>query len=202
MAPTRRHFGRNAHRPNVPDTSPLLPKERKTRIQQIVGSFLFYGRALDGTTQHVLNDMGSTQSKPTINTENKSNHFLDYMSTHSDAKIQYYASDMILNVHSDVLYLTASRGSIRAAGHYFLGSDPKNGQPIKLNGAIHVLCSILKLVAASAAKGELGILFINAQLTRIIRLILEEMGHPQPPTLMHVDNTTVIGIVNNTIKQQ
>ena len=28
------------------------------------------------------------------------------------------------------------------------------------------------------------------------------MGHPQPPTPIHVDNTTTVGIVNNTIKRQ
>ena len=28
------------------------------------------------------------------------------------------------------------------------------------------------------------------------------MGHPQPPTPVHVDNTTAVGIVNNTIKRQ
>ena len=28
------------------------------------------------------------------------------------------------------------------------------------------------------------------------------MGHPQPPTPIHIDNTTAVGIVNNTIKRQ
>ena len=35
-----------------------------------------------------------------------------------------------------------------------------------------------------------------------MRLILQELGHPQPPTPCHVDNTTAVGIVNNTIKRQ
>ena len=29
-----------------------------------------------------------------------------------------------------------------------------------------------------------------------------ELCHPQPPTLIHVDNTTAAGIVNNSIKRQ
>eukprot|EP00804_Cyclotella_cryptica_P000477 CCRYP_020030-RA/>CCRYP_020030-RA protein AED:0.46 eAED:0.57 QI:0/-1/0/1/-1/0/1/0/96 len=33
-------------------------------------------------------------------------------------------------------------------------------------------------------------------------LTLEELGHPQPPTPIHVDNSTTVGIVNNTIKRQ
>ncbi len=32
--------------------------------------------------------------------------------------------------------------------------------------------------------------------------MLEEMDHPQPPTPIHCDNSTAVGIVNNTVKQQ
>ena len=32
-------------------------------------------------------------------------------------------------------------------------------------------------------------------------LILTEMGHPQPPTPIHCDNTTSVGITNNTAKK-
>ena len=60
----------------------------------------------------------------------------------------------------------------------------------------------MKLVAALAAEEKLGALFLNDQESKVIRLILEELGHPQPHTPMHVDNTTAVGIVNNTIKQQ
>ena len=78
----------------------------------------------------------------------------------------------------------------------------KQGRPIFLNGNIMITCAILKLVAASAAEAELGALFLNAQEAKVIRLILRELGHPQPPTPIHVDNTTAVGIVNNTIKRQ
>jgi hypothetical protein len=35
-----------------------------------------------------------------------------------------------------------------------------------------------------------------------LRLILAKLGHPQLPTPIHIDNTTAVGIVNNTIKWQ
>ena len=124
------------------------------------------------------------------------------MATYPHAVIRFYASNMILNVHSDASYLTATKARSRIGGHFFLGSIPRDGQPIKLNGPIHVTCGILQLVAASAAEAELGALFVNAKDARIIRLTLEEMGYPQPRTPIHVDNTTVTGIVNNTIKRQ
>jgi hypothetical protein len=109
---------------------------------------------------------------------------------------------MVLNVHSDALYLSAPHARSCAGGYFFLGNTPRDGSPIQINGAVHVTCTILKLVVASAAEMELGGLFLNAQETKVIRLVLVELGHPQPPTPIHIDNTTTVGIVNNTIKQQ
>ena len=109
---------------------------------------------------------------------------------------------MVLNVHSDASYLSAPKARSRAGGYFFLGSLPKDNEPIALNGAFYVLCTILKLVASSAAEAELGALFLNAKQAKIIKITLEELGHPQPPTPMHVDNSTTVGIVNSTIKRQ
>ena len=85
---------------------------------------------------------------------------------------------------------------------FFLGWLPVDGEPIRLNGSIFDLCLILKHVAASAAEAELGALFYNVKETKIIRLILEELGHPQPPTPIHCDNATAVGISNGTVKKQ
>ena len=43
---------------------------------------------------------------------------------------------------------------------------------------------------------------VNTQQARILRLTLTELGHPQPPIPLHIDNTTAVGIVNSTIKRQ
>ena len=83
-----------------------------------------------------------------------------------------------------------------------MGSLPREGEPIHLNGNIAVTCAILKIVAYSAAKAELGTLFLNTKEARIVRLTLAELGHPQPKTPIHIDNTTAVVIVNNTIKRQ
>ena len=83
-----------------------------------------------------------------------------------------------------------------------MGSVPVNGRHIKLNGAIFIMCGILKFVVASAAEAELAALFINAKESKIIRMTLEEMGHKQPPTPIHCDNITATGIANDTVKKQ
>ncbi len=105
---------------------------------------------------------------PTEYTMESIDQFLDYMWTHSDAIIWYRASDMILNVHSDAMYLSAPKACSLTGGYFFLGSIPQDGDPIKLNGAIHIKCTILKLVAATTAEAELGALFLNAQETKVL----------------------------------
>ena len=124
------------------------------------------------------------------------------MATHPHSDIRLYASDMILNVYSDASYLTTPKARSQAGGHFFLGSVPENNKPIKLNVPIHSLCSVLKYVASSAAEAESGALFLNAREVKVMRLDLTELGHIQPPTPIHIDNTTTVGLVNNTIKRQ
>ena len=127
---------------------------------------------------------------------------MDYFATHPQATIRYFASEMILNIHSDASYLSESRAQSRTAGHYFLGSIPKKGEPIPINGAIYVHSGILKFVVTSAAEAELGALFLNAKEGKILRTILEELGHAKPPTPIHCDNLTAVGIANVTVKKQ
>ncbi len=62
---------------------------------------------------------------------------------------------MVLNVHSNASYLSAPQAQSCAGGYFFLGSIPCDGHPILINGAIHITCTILKLVAASIAKPNL-----------------------------------------------
>ena len=109
---------------------------------------------------------------------------------------------MVFNVHSNANYLTAPKARSRAGGHFFLGSLPRDGCPICLNGAILTLCTILKCVATSAAEAELGSLFLNTIEAKIMRLTLEEIGHPQPLKPIYCNNTTETGIVRSYIKRQ
>jgi hypothetical protein len=69
-----------------------------------------------------LSAIPGQQASPTEARRIHMNHFLDYMATHPDAKIRYHASNMILNVHSNALYLSAPCAHSRASGYFFLGS--------------------------------------------------------------------------------
>ena len=93
----------------------------------------------------------------------KAKQLLDYLATHPDATIRFRASDMILNVHSDASYLSEMKAHSLVCGHFFMGWSPKDGDPIKLNGAFFTLCTILRFVVASAAEAEIGALFLNCK---------------------------------------
>jgi hypothetical protein len=149
-----------------------------------------------------LSSIAVEQTKATEKTLGRCLQLLDYLASNSEAKVRYHASDMIMNIHSDASYLSETKARSRACGHFFMGWMPKNGEPIKLNGAFYVNTTILRFVVASAAEAELGALFHNCQDGIIFRQTLTDLGHPQPKTPVHCDNATAVGIANNTVKRQ
>jgi hypothetical protein len=68
------------------------------------------------------------------------------------------------------------------------------------NGAIYNEASIIKAVMSSAAEAEIGSLYTNARKGVEERNILEEMGHPQPPTPVQTDDSTADGIINSRVQ--
>ena len=202
FSPQPKQYGSEAQRPIEPDTSPPLSEDEKKQVQRVVGSILYYARAVDLTVLMALSTIASEQSKGTQQTMQRCKQLLDYLATHPDATVRFHASDMILNIHSDASYLSEKNAHSRACGHFFMGWKPDPTKPIKLNGAFFTLCSILRFVVASAAEAELGALFLNCKQAAIFRVTLEEMGHPQPPIPVNCDNSTAVGIANNTVKRQ
>jgi hypothetical protein len=166
-----------------------------------VGSILYYARAVDMTVLMALSTIASEQTKGTERTLEKAYQVLDYLATHPDAKVQFRVSDMVLNIHSNASYLSKPNARSRACGHFFMGSLPTDGKPIKLNRAFHTLCLILRFVVALAAEAELGALFINCQEGLIFKSTLKDLGHLQPKIPVHCNNATAVGIANNTIKR-
>jgi hypothetical protein len=83
----------------------LLSKEEKKYIQQVLGTFLYYGQVVDLTMLTALSSLTSTQAKPTKETMENIKLFLDYAASHQDAILTYQASGMVLIVHSNASIL-------------------------------------------------------------------------------------------------
>ena len=81
-------YGNKIQNAPVEDSSAVLSETDTRHIQRIVGSFLYYARAIDNTIHPALNSLGSTQAKPTEVTRNDTNMLMDYLHTHPNAKLR------------------------------------------------------------------------------------------------------------------
>ena len=145
-----------------------------------------------------LSSIANRQSKVTEQTKAETNHFLDYCRTHPDARVRFIASDMILTLHSDGSYNSEPGSKSRAAGHWYLSNK---GNHNLSNGAIMTLSKIINFLMSSAGETEAATAYLNCKAALPLRIALEEMGHPQPPTPLCTDNNTANGIINGIFKQ-
>ena len=144
-------------------SEPLSPSGTKN-IQRIVGSFLYYARAVDNAIHTVLNDIATTQASPTMKTKDATLMLMDSLYTRPNAKIRYQASNMQLYIDSNAAYLFAPKAKSRIAGYFYLNhhytGGSRNPSP-KLNAPIHIKCQLLKYVVLSTAEVETSAIFYN-----------------------------------------
>ena len=195
-------YGQHAPQMEKIDILPILEKTHITRIQQVVGTFFYYARAVDTTMLHSLNEISIVQTCATDNTANATIHLLNYAATHPNAVLRFYRSKMILRGHSDASYLCAPKARSRVGGYFYLGKDEKRVSDNFQNGPLLTPCVVMKHVMSSAAEAEMGVAFHNTKEAVALRTTLAELGHPQPPTPIQVDNSTAAGITNRTIRQR
>ena len=195
-------YGQRIQHTKPEDTSPLLDKKGKKYVQSILGSLLYYARAVDPTMLVALNELSAEQANPTQNTLPKITQLLNYAATYPNAILRFHASDMILHADSDAAYLVMPKARSRIAGYFYMSDHPNIIFPPKLNAPVLVECKTLRHVVASAAEAETGGLFYNAQTVLPIREMLTTLNHPQPPTPLKTDNSTATAFVSKNLKQK
>jgi hypothetical protein len=194
-------YGKHQQMAADADNSPLLTPAECAEYPEIVGVFLYYARAVDCTMLRKINQLARTQARPTEAVRTAMHHFLQYAATYPDAGITYYASDMLLYVHSDGSYLSEVAAGSRAGGFFFLSNhDPDDTPPI--NGSVLEISHMFHVKLSSAAEAEYGSAFINCQAAEPLRRTLHDMGYPQPATPVQSDNECAVGLANNTVKQK
>ena len=178
------------------DSSPRLSEDGIKRIQGIVGSLLYYARAVDNKLLATLSTIGAQQANATANTQRAVEQLLDYVATYPNDGTTYRASGMILAAHSDASYLSEPNSRSRAGAHIFVSENDPIPRP---NGPVLTISSIIKFVMASAAEAELSALYLTAREMVPLRNTLTEMGWEQPKTPIQTDNSTAVGFTNDTI---
>ena len=103
---------------------------------------------------------------------------------------------MLLSAHSDAACLNVSKARSRAGTHIMLSEDVP---VIKYNGPVLFIAQIIKCVMSSAAEDELTGLYICEKEMVPLRQSRIEIRWPQPISLIQCNNSTAIGVTNETI---
>ena len=184
-------YGKSSGQQVSPEILTPLSPDEITRCQEIIGSLLYYARAVDSTMLTAVNAIASELARPTQLLHAHIQRLLAYAASYPNNSLVYKRSNMLLSVHSDASYLSRSRSRSVAGGIGFLGND---------NPPLFAISSILDVVVASAAESEYGSLFVNAQHAEWTRTILTALGHPQLATVITCDNKCAVGLANDTLK--
>jgi hypothetical protein len=143
------------------DDTPRISPSGVTQLQQIVGSFLYYTRAVDSSMLVALGSLASAQSRATVNTELAVTQFLDYAANHPLDTVRLHASPMTLAIHSDTSYLSEPAALSRISGIFYLSTPKTANNPLPtVNGAIHIISAILQKRITSVAEAEIAAAFI------------------------------------------
>ena len=129
-----------------PPSAPLLAAQI-LRIQEAVGIFLYYSKAVDPMMLTAINKIRSRQTTADTSILADIDRFLQYATRWNSAKIRIHASDIQLPVHLDASYLSESKSRSKAGAFMFLGKLKPGAQP---NAPLLYLLVIISTVVDSA----------------------------------------------------
>ncbi len=152
------------------DTTAPLSKECIKRMQDIVGTLLYYRCMVDLTILPAISAIAPRQAQGMEDVAKTCHQLLDYVATHSTAGIHYLASNMILGVHTNASYLS-EHSACRA--HFYLTN--KGGKEFN-NGTILNLASIIKHVMSLASEAESAALYYGCKIAVPIQTTLDKNG--------------------------
>ena len=142
------------------NTTPPLDSQVTERVQGIIGTLLYYDRAVNNKLLVGLSAIESQQAATTQRNNEAINKILDYCATYPEDVILYCSSDMVLCTHYDAGFHNESKGRSRAGAHILLSEN--DYMPL-WNESILILSKIIKFVMSSASEAELGAIFITAE---------------------------------------
>ena len=121
---------------NDDDEQPVLLDSEIKCMQKEVSITSCYAAALDNTSLMALNDLAAAQSTAKRSSKEALKQLLDYVSTHSNAKIRHYESPTMLQIHSDASYLSVPKARSMSKVFFFLSNNPAQPDQAKINGVI------------------------------------------------------------------
>jgi hypothetical protein len=179
------------------DPDPKVDNLEFKWLQQLVGTFLYYARAVDPSIIVAVTKLASELSQATKATIKKATHLLEYMNTYPNASIRYRPSTMKIIGQSDASYLSESHARSRW-GYLFYCQllNPENDYDI--NGTIECMSLVSKVVVSSACEAEYGGIFVLAKKSIPFMETVSDLGYPQSMCTLITDNKPAITIAEET----
>ena len=189
-------YGAKIQQPAAPDSCPPLDEDGIKYVEGIVGTLLWYVRAVDKKLLVALKSIGHKQDASTKADTEANHQFLDYVDMYPNNIFTHRGSNMVLAGQYDAGYLNENCACSRAGAHTLLSEDYR--MPLH-NGPIITIAKIIKFVMSSATKSKVAaVLFATKKMSPLHQKHVE-LRWTQPPSTLQTENSTAAGVTNITI---
>jgi hypothetical protein len=103
------NYGNKTQITAVLDTWPPISPADKLHLQEVLGTLLYYTRALHVTVLAAISELSTEMATGTVKTMVKLNQLLDYLLTYPEVVIRFHPSLMQSAIKSDASYLSVSK---------------------------------------------------------------------------------------------
>jgi hypothetical protein len=122
---------------------------------------------------------------------------LGFVAAHRDGRKVFHPSNMLLDILTDASYLSRPKaGSVGGSFHHLTRAH----DPDFINAPISVHSTGIPIVCSSVQEAEYAGTFAAAKIGTGERQVLDDLGYPQPPTVIHCDNEVAVGLAQKSVK--
>ena len=153
---------------------------------------------MDNTALMSFSSLVATKSKGNQETMDALVWFLDYMATHTDAKVCFHRSDMILKNHSDTSYISKPKYRSRA-GVIFISATKTTTKSYSKTGPSYPSAKQIKMSCPPHPRPNSQHYSKIKKEACPLQQPLYKMRHQQQSKSMQNNNSTSCGISTETI---
>jgi hypothetical protein len=175
-----------------PAPMPLI----KQLVMEFCGTFSHLARTARPDIISQVNEISQTQANPTTLTHKQVYQLANYLARYPKASCIMTATDMQLRCHYDDALRPHARHKAAAVIYHANIKDA----PETIGNVTEIMCKLPISCVASILEGEYCAGFLAGQIMYNHKVILEELGYPQTAIQFFGDNTTAVGITNDSMK--
>mmetsp|Transcript_26440 Transcript_26440/g.37543 ORF Transcript_26440/g.37543 Transcript_26440/m.37543 type:complete len:133 (-) Transcript_26440:204-602(-) len=102
-------YGARVQYTKEPDTTAAIDVQDAKKVQEILGTLLYYAQAINSTMLPTIGTLATQQSAPTTKTMEGIKQLLNYCASNPNAIVRYQKSDTVLHAESNASYLSETK---------------------------------------------------------------------------------------------